>query len=86
MNTFKLHSQHLEFLKWLVENYGMRLKYVTLSAIMRKHGGLSYATVWAYMEILTNYGYLKLSRHSANKRIYKVDVERFNTLNDAVEL
>jgi hypothetical protein len=75
-NSFQLHTQHLDFLVWLSETYGTRLKYVPFTSIMKKQGKLSYPSIWAYMEILTDYGYLTMQAHSRNKRIYKVDTKK----------
>jgi hypothetical protein len=84
-NSFQLHKQHLEFLVWLYETYGTRLKYVPFTSIMKQYGKVSYPSIWAYMEILTDYGYLTVQTHSRNKRIYKVDSKKLVEAKQMIE-
>ena len=79
MNTFKLHSQHMIFLVWLADNYGINIRFISCHDLGKAYN-ISYESIRNYIQILENYGYLSIERQSAYKRALHIDKEKLNAI------
>jgi transcriptional regulator of heat shock response len=72
MNYSKnLIQRNLEFLNWLVENFGRNVRYISYNDLSREYG-VSHETIRNYLYTLEYNGYLKVDKLSKNKRAIRV--------------